>query len=212
MGVGLSGVLVATLVGGVVWLAPWSERPGSSSAAASASPSPQASSQPVATRSETKPPSKRTQKPTQNPTKSRSPKPTVTPSPTRTPNRTTQRPTPTRTTQKPAASAKVSILPIELFSGPGQPRDADCYMPPVHFQAKVESSRPGVWVKYAWDIDGKTVFSSTSWVPRDDYTAPASTSQNYMLDAGTHTVTLRVTSPGTARKSISVNVCAMETW
>ncbi|MEO3873862.1 serine/threonine-protein kinase [Nonomuraea sp. B12E4] len=211
VGIGLSGVLVATLVGGAVWLAPWSERPGASSAAASASPSPQSSSQPVPTRSETKPPRKRTHKPTRTPTKSQSPEPTVTSSPTHSPARTTKRPTPTRTTQKPATSAKVSILPIELFEGPGHVQGTTCLMPPVHFQGQVESSRPGVWIKHAWDVDGKTVFSSTSWVPRGEYTAPVS-SHEYMLEAGPHTVTLRVTSPGTARRSLSFDVCAMETW
>ncbi|MFG1706316.1 protein kinase [Nonomuraea sp. M3C6] len=205
--VGVSGVVVAALVGGVVWLAPWSTRPDSSLAAASPSPSAQLTTGPETTRPETttpkttRPPRKSTRKPTSTPTSKATPK--TTPS--------SERPTPTRTTKKPVTVAKVSILAIELSGGPGQ-ADADgCYMPPLHFQTRVESSRPGIWLSYAWDVDGKTVDGSRIWVPRDDYTAFV-TSGQYMLKAGTHTVTLRVTSPSTARKSVSVNVCALETW
>jgi hypothetical protein len=106
-------------------------------------------------------------------------------------------------------SAKVSIREIELFGGPGQSESGGCYMPPVHFQTYVESSRREVWVSYAWQIDGKTRESRRSWVPADDYSAFVTAGQ-YMLPAGSHTITLRVTAPSAARKSLSINVCSLD--
>ncbi|NBF00626.1 hypothetical protein GUY59_47010, partial [Nonomuraea sp. K271] len=152
-----------------------------------------------------KPPT-RTAKPTATPRK---------PTPTASPERTTARPTPTRdrarTSKKPATNAKASILAIELMGGPGQSGSGDCYMPPVHFQTRVESTRRGVWISYAWLVDGKTKESGRSWVPEDDYTAFV-TAKQYNLPAGRHTVALKVTSPSSAQKSTSFSVCALETW
>jgi hypothetical protein len=82
-------------------------------------------------------------------------------------------------------------------------------MPPVHFQTSVESSRQGVWVAYAWQVDGRTVESGRSWVPEDDYTAFV-TAKQYMLKTGGHTVGLRITSPGSANRSVSVDVCSVD--
>ncbi|GAA3311323.1 hypothetical protein GCM10020219_018800 [Nonomuraea dietziae] len=49
-----------------------------------------------------------------------------------------------------------------------------------------------------------------SWVPEDDYTAFV-TADQYMLKAGPHTVTLRVTSPVTSQPgSISIDVCSVD--
>ncbi|NRQ39682.1 hypothetical protein HII36_48815, partial [Nonomuraea sp. NN258] len=115
------------------------------------------------------------------------------------------------TTRKPVAAARLSILEIEMSGGPGQ-SDADgCYMPPVHFQTYVESSRPGVWVSYAWLIDGQVKERSRSWVPEGEYKAFVTAGQ-YMLKAGRHTITLRVTSPAAVSKSIGIDVCALPTW
>ncbi|MCF6476890.1 hypothetical protein FAF44_52555, partial [Nonomuraea sp. MG754425] len=145
-----------------------------------------------------------TQTPTQRPT-------TTKPTPTPTPTRTTKAPTPAKTTKKPVTSAKVSILAIELFGGPGQSNASGCYMPPIHFQTNVESSRPGIWVSWAWDVDGKTRESGRSWVPEDAYTAFV-TARQYMLDEGGHTITLRVTSPSAARKSLSIKICSLDDY
>ncbi|WP_236052261.1 hypothetical protein, partial [Nonomuraea cypriaca] len=117
----------------------------------------------------------------------------------------------TRTTKKPVANARLSVLEIDLFAGPGQNEADGCLMPPVHFQSNVESTKREIWVSYAWLVDGKTVDSSKSWVSADSYTMFV-TSGQYMLDAGRHTVTLRATSPSAAQRSTSFSVCAMETW
>ena len=209
---GVAGVVVAALVGGVVWLSPWSGEPTSASlAATSPSPSAQVTQQPTKTTTSRKP----TRKPTRRPTPKSTPKTTAPPSSTSTPTptRTTKRPTPTptRTTKKPVTSARISILEIQLSGGPGQNAADGCYMPPVHFQTNVESSRQGVWVSGAWQVDGKVITNDRSWVPEDDYTAFMTTGQ-YMLKAGRHTVTLKVTSPSAVSKSVSFSVCALETW
>ncbi|MDX3100904.1 hypothetical protein [Nonomuraea angiospora] len=120
-------------------------------------------------------------------------------------------PTPTKTTKKPVANARVSILEIELFGGPGQSQGSGCYMPPIHFQTNVEATRQEVWVSYTWLLDGKAVSRSRSWVSKGGYTAFASTSGQHMLKAGRHTVALKVTSPSAAQKSVSFNVCAIPT-
>ncbi|MFI7706387.1 protein kinase [Nonomuraea sp. NPDC049480] len=218
--VAVSGVVVAALVGSVLWLGPWAAgRVGSKGyAIGSAGPSAGAAEQPTAETSPSTSPSrkkKRTSRPTPEPTR----KPTRTktsrpaPSPTSTPKPTTARPTPspTRTTKKPAKSARVSILEIEMFGGPGQSSTRGCYMPPVHFQTNVESSRSEVWVSYVWDVDGKAVSRNRSWVSEGQYTAFA-TSYHYDLKPGSHRITLRVTSPSVTSKSISINVCDIENY
>ncbi|MFG6197069.1 protein kinase [Nonomuraea sp. JJY05] len=213
--VGVSGVMVVALVGGVVWLAPWSKHPGQASLAADL-PSPSATTRttdPPAKKTSPRKTPKTTPKPTQKITPRATPTPT-TPSATPTPKRTTARPsatpTPTKTTKKPVTSARTSILEIELFGGPGQSQGSGCYMPPVHFQTNVESSRQKVWVSYTWLLDGKAVSRNRSWVSEGGYTAFA-TSGQYMLKAGRHTLALKVTSPSATQKSLSFNVCAIPT-
>ncbi|WP_220448628.1 serine/threonine-protein kinase [Nonomuraea mesophila] len=215
---GVSGVVVAALIGGIVWIAPGWGAPEKESLAASSpsatSPTVKPSSGQTPTpagkkTSKRKKPSTRTAKPTATPKK-------PTPKATASPKRTTARPTPARsrtrtaTSKKPATNAKASILAIELMGGPGQ-SSGGCYMPPVHFQTRVESTRRGVWISYAWLVDGRTKESGRSWVPEDDHTAFV-TAKQYNLPAGRHTVALKVTSPSSAQKSISFSVCALETW
>ncbi|MBB5773924.1 serine/threonine protein kinase [Nonomuraea jabiensis] len=212
--VGVSGVMVVALIGGLVWLAPWSKPPGQASFAAD-----QPSSSAITKISEppaAKTPPQKTRKKTPKPTQKITPKvtpttPTATPTPKRTTARPTVTPTPTKTTKKPVANARVSILEIELFGGPGQSQGSGCYMPPIHFQTNVESTRQEVWVSYTWLLDGKAVSRNRSWVSKGGYTAFASTSGQYMLKAGRHTVALKVTSPSAAQKSVSFNVCAIPT-
>lgn len=148
---------------------------------------------------------KSTPSPKASPSAKATPSPKPSPSPTTTP---TAKPSPTAT-RKPAASARFSVLPIDLFAGPGQSEADGCYMPPVHFQSKVESSRKELWFTYRWTVDGKSVASGKNWIPEDDYTSFV-TSGQYMLKAGSHTVALRVTSPGTASRSISIDVCSVD--
>ncbi|MEV6033812.1 protein kinase [Nonomuraea sp. NPDC052116] len=211
--VGVSGVMVVALVGGVVWLAPWSKQTGQASFAADQL-SPSAitkTTEPPATKTPPRKTRKATPKPTQKVTpKVTSTPPSATPTPKRTTARPTVAPTPTKTTKKPVANARVSILEIELFGGPGQSQGSGCYMPPVHFQTNVESTRQKVWVSYKWLLDGKAVTGNRSWVSEGGYTAFA-TSGQYMLKAGRHTVALKVTSPSATQKSVSFNVCAIPT-
>ncbi|MGP3935387.1 serine/threonine-protein kinase [Nonomuraea sp. KM88] len=207
---GVSGVVVAALIGGIVWIAPgWGTQeekpiaaPSPSTTTPTAEPTP--STTPKRTPRKTRPPARRTTKPAGTPKKH---------TPTATPERTTARPTPsrTRTTKKPVTSARASILALELRGGPGQSESGGCYMPPVQVQTRVESTRRGVWVSYAWLVDGSTKESGKSWVPEDDYTAFV-TARQWNLPAGRHTVTLKVSSPSSARKSMSFSVCALETW
>ncbi|MGP3960152.1 protein kinase domain-containing protein [Nonomuraea sp. 3N208] len=212
--IGVSGVVMAALIAGVVWLAPWpGGRTGSVQlAAASPTPSAPGTQRPATT---TPPPRKSTRKPLRTPTRTpirtKTSKPTPTSSPT--PERTTERPTPspTRTTKKPATSARISILEIELFGGPGQSNAEGCYMPPVHFQTNLESSRSEVWVSYVWEVDGKAVSRNRSWVSKGGYTAFA-TSYHYDLKPGSHRITLRVTSPSVTSKGVSINMCDVETY
>ncbi|MGN9838859.1 serine/threonine protein kinase [Nonomuraea sp. H19] len=218
--IGVSGVMVAALVGGIVWLSPWANGwPSAASLAGglsspSPSPSPTRETQRPAT---TPPPRKSTRKPPRTPTGKASgratPKTTPTPSSSPTPERTTARPTPspTRTTKRPVTSARISILEIELSGGPGQSGAEGCYMPPVHFQTNMESSRSEVWVSYVWEVDGKAVVRNRSWVPKGEYTAFA-TSYHYDLKAGSHRITLRVTSPSVTSKSVTINMCDVETY
>jgi hypothetical protein len=214
--VGVSGVMVVALVGGVVWLAPWSKQPGQASLAADL-PSPSAAATTKTTQPRaTKTPSRKTPKTTPKPSDKVTPKatpttPRATPTPKRTTARPTVTPTPTKTTKKPVTSARASILEIELFGGPGQSQGSGCYMPPIHFQTNVESTRQEVWVSYTWLLDGKAVSRNRSWVSKGGYTAFASTSGQYMLKAGRHTVALKVTSPSATQKSVSFNVCAIPT-
>ncbi|MFG1975106.1 serine/threonine protein kinase [Nonomuraea fuscirosea] len=225
---GVGGVLVAALVAGVVWAAPWSGWKGAAFLSAG-SPTPDATSdagqdadpddtagrtaepghKPTKTTSKPRTTAPKTQKPTQKPSST----PTSTPTRTRTPARTSARPTPapTRTTRKPATSARVSILQIDLSGGPGQSGASGCYMPPVHFQTQVESSRPGIWISYKWAIDGRVRVNNRSWVSEGEYTAFV-TSGQYMLDAGRHTITLNVTAPAATRKSITIDVCSMDDY
>ncbi|MFI7447824.1 protein kinase [Nonomuraea sp. NPDC049714] len=211
-----AGVAVAAVIGGVAWVVPW---PGPSGQETLAAPSTSPST-PTASPTTSSPPStgptRARKSPTAAPRRTTTDKPatrptrTAEPSPSPSPQRTkaaspSATPKPTR---KPV-TARVSILQIKLSGGPGQ-ADADgCLMPPVHFQTYVESSRQGVWISYAWRVDGRSVESGRSWVPRDDYTAFV-TAKQYMLDAGGHTVSLRITSPSSANKSVSVDVCSVD--
>ncbi|MFI6175796.1 serine/threonine-protein kinase [Nonomuraea sp. NPDC051191] len=205
---GLSVVVAAALVGGVVWLAPWSHLPGLSALTApSATPTPPTST-PRKTQRKSTPKPATTKKPTSRPT-TRRPTESATPRPTVTRTTTRSTPTPTRTTKKPVTTARAGVGEITLSGGPGQSAGSGCYMPPLHFQGRVESTKREIWVSYAWLIDGRSVERSRSWVSEDDYSAYITAGQ-YMLKAGPHTVTLRVTAPSAATKSVSLTICTMD--
>ncbi|MFI6290177.1 serine/threonine protein kinase [Nonomuraea sp. NPDC050790] len=210
----VAGAVVVSggLVSGVTWLG------GGSGLWAAAVPS---TSAPAATGGKTPRP-KTTRKPTPRKTPKQTPKRTPAPTqstaptstkasePTPSAERTTRNPTPTRTTRKPVA-ANVRVLSIDLHAGPGQDRSASCYMPPVGFSGSLESSRSEVWISYAWVVDGKVKHSNRTWVPKGEFTAPALAHQ-YMLATGGHNVTLKVTAPGSAAKSMPFSVCSMEDY
>ncbi|WP_344832376.1 hypothetical protein [Nonomuraea dietziae] len=61
---------------------------------------------------------------------------------------------PTRNASR--ARSDLDIQPIQLSGGPGQVEAEGCYMPPVHFQTTVASSRKGIWISYRWLVDGMT--------------------------------------------------------
>ncbi|MEV0378714.1 hypothetical protein [Nonomuraea sp. NPDC050643] len=209
--VGVSCVAVVSLTGGAVWYATKPDpRTSVSLNAASPSPSPSRTAKPPATTKPKKTTRPKTTEPTVKPTKTTT---KTTPKSTPTPDRTTARPTPApvKTTKKPVVNARASILEIEMFGGPGQ-NDADgCYMPPVHFQTYVESTKREIWITSQWVLDGKGMGQRKSWVSEDVYTAFV-TSGQYDLKAGRHTVALKVSSPSVTQKSLSFNVCALPTW
>ncbi|MFD9945430.1 serine/threonine protein kinase [Nonomuraea sp. NPDC059023] len=204
-----SVVVAGGLVSGLTWLG------GGSGLWAAAAPY---TSTPTANGGKTPRPAKTTRKPTPRKTPKQTPKPkpsgertTQSPTPTReraTPERTT--PTPVRTTKKPApAAARVRVLGIDLHGGPGQDHTASCYMPPVGFSGSLESSRSEVWISYAWVVDGQVKHRNRTWVSKGEFTAPALAHQ-YMLKTGGHNVTLKVTAPGSAARSMPFSVCSME--
>ncbi|MFI9552074.1 serine/threonine protein kinase [Nonomuraea endophytica] len=201
-----SVVVAGGLVSGLTWLG------GGSGLWAAAAPY---TSTPTATGGKTPRPAKTTRKPTPKKTSKQTPKPKpsnerTTQSPTPTQERATPTPTPTRTTKKPApAAARVRVLGIDLHGGPGQDHTASCYMPPVGFSGSLESSRSEVWISYAWVVDGQVKHSNRTWVPKGEFTAPALAHQ-YMLKTGGHNVTLKVTAPGSAARSLPFSVCSME--
>ncbi|GGS75905.1 serine/threonine-protein kinase [Nonomuraea spiralis] len=207
---GLSVVVAAALVGGVVWLAPWSRLPGLSALTAPSATPTSPPSTPTARKSQRRstPKPTITRKATSRPT-TRRPAESPTPRPTVTRTTTRPTPTPTRTTKKPVTAARASVGEITLSGGPGQSAGSGCYMPPLHFQGRVESTKREIWVSYAWLIDGKSVERSRSWVSEDDYSAYITAGQ-YMLKAGRHTVTLQVTAPSATTKSVSLTICTMD--
>ncbi|WP_219825305.1 serine/threonine-protein kinase [Nonomuraea typhae] len=169
-----------------------------------------------------KPYAKRTPKP--KPATPKPPRTTPSPARTPTPRRTTPAPVrttpaaqrttpePTTSTTRPAAGgARIRILGIDLRGGPGQDHSASCYMPPVGFSGSMESSRSEVWISYAWVVDGVVKMRNRSWVPKGEFTAPALAHQ-YMLKTGGHSVTLKVTAPGSAAKTVPFSVCPMEEY
>ncbi|MEU6711651.1 hypothetical protein ABZ897_09235 [Nonomuraea sp. NPDC046802] len=208
---------MASLIGGIVWIAPWTNKAPTSVSLQASSPSSSAQHTPDPPKKPTPTARKSTHKPTKKATptattpKTTAPKTTAPPTPTAA--RTTKRstPTPVRSTKKPVANAKFSILEFQLSGGPGQSNAQGCYMPPIHFQTYVESTRQEIWFNSAWSVDGKVISSNRTWVSKGEFTAFV-TSGQYMLKPGPHKLTLRVTSPSTASKTISFTMCAMETW
>ncbi|GGP16035.1 protein kinase [Nonomuraea glycinis] len=212
-----AGVAVAAVIGGVAWVVPWPGLSGQGPLAAPSTGPPTATGSPAESSPQPTASARRKKSPTAAPRRTATGRPTrpsatskPTPARTAKPSASSQRSpsaTPQRT-RKPV-SARVSILDIKLSGGPGQAGAGGCLMPPVHFQTSVESSRQGVWISYAWQVDGRTVESGRSWVPEDDYTAFV-TAQQYMLKTGGHTVSLRITSPSSASKSVSIDVCSVD--
>ncbi|MEU4546035.1 serine/threonine-protein kinase [Nonomuraea dietziae] len=207
---GVAVVMSAALVAAVVWRTPSPDGSGSPALAAVTTPSESPAASTAVTSKRGTPRPKRTPKASPSGRTTRSPRPTPsdTPTTTRTPTPSPS-PTATRPTRKPAARVDLDIQPIQLSGGPGQVEAEGCYMPPVHFQTTVASSRKGIWISYRWLVDGMTKRSGRSWVPEDDYTAFV-TADQYMLKAGPHTVTLRVTSPVAVTRSISIDVCSVD--
>ncbi|MBT2232957.1 serine/threonine-protein kinase [Nonomuraea sp. NEAU-A123] len=158
-------------------------------------------------------PRKTTRKATPKPSATSSATPTVKPTakPTSSPERTT--PTPTRTTKKPAATrANLSILAIRAM---GAHPTNGCLMPPVNFDTQVETDKTPAGeygtLKYnfAWVVDSKTVMRRQGLIGHGEYTSWEG-SLGYMVSAGTHTVTFKLTSPVVKSRSTSFTVCSIE--
>ncbi|MEU4224080.1 serine/threonine-protein kinase [Nonomuraea sp. NPDC026600] len=154
-------------------------------------------------------PRKTTHKPTPKPSATPTRTPTTRPTPS--PERTT--PTPTRTTKKPTTTrANLSILAINVH---GAHPTNGCLMPPVNFDTQVETDKTPAGeygtLKYnfAWVIDSKTVMRRGGLIGHGEYTGWEG-SLGYMVSAGTHTVTFKLTSPVVKSRSTSFTVCSIE--
>ncbi|MFD1542643.1 serine/threonine protein kinase [Nonomuraea guangzhouensis] len=155
-------------------------------------------------------PRKTTHKPTPKPsaTPTRTPTTRSTPSPERT------TPTPTRTTKKPTTTtrANLSILAINVH---GAHPTNGCLQPPVNFETQVETDKTPTGeygtLKYnfAWVIDSKTVMRRGGLIGHGEYTGWEG-SLGYMVSAGTHRVTFKLTSPVAKSRSTTFTVCSIE--
>ncbi|MFD1931933.1 protein kinase [Nonomuraea mangrovi] len=204
---GTAVVVSAALAAAVLWRPPAADGSGAPALAAVTTGTRTAADASGTPSKRVTPRAKKTRRATPSPEPS--PERTPTPKPTTARPTSTATPSPTATRKTAATSARFDVLPIELFGGPGQSGADGCYMPPVHFQTTVESSRKALWFTYQWIVDGKRVAAGKTWVPEDDYTSFVTAGQ-YMLKEGRHTITLQVTSPGTAARSVSIDVCSLD--
>ncbi|GAA2206844.1 hypothetical protein GCM10009850_023020 [Nonomuraea monospora] len=178
---GVSGVCVCALAGAIVWLTPTTPTPKTKNVAVT----------------------------TGAPTTSAA---TSAPTPRRT--RTT-RPTPqTEGTPStvPSDGEGVSGTPSAdrlrvMYVRPGGTLNGECWAGgEVTLQALVRRTGAPVTFTYAWIVDGATAGRATATITEDGQrylTAPRTLTST----GGTHTVTLRITAPVTAKRTISVTMC-----
>ncbi|SEH00088.1 Serine/threonine protein kinase [Nonomuraea solani] len=176
---GVSGVCVLALAGAIIWLTPTTPTPKTSNVSGN-------SSAPATDAGAT---------------------PSSTPRPTRT--RNTNRPTPQSdgtpsavTSDDPAAN-RLRLVYIR----PNGTKNGTCWSGgEVTLQALVQRTGAPVTFSYTWIIDGVTTSRASAIISENGrrYLASPRTLQS---TGGTHNVTLRITAPTTAQRTISVAMC-----
>ncbi|MEU4224079.1 serine/threonine-protein kinase [Nonomuraea sp. NPDC026600] len=147
---------------------------------------------------------------------------TSTPSPSTSPTRT-PRPKKTDTSQPttdpasqngtPTADPATATGQLKLrYVRVGGALDNGCYAGgQVTLTGLVQRQGKAVNFGFTWIIDGRTVWRSTAIIPEDGelyLTSP----RNLKGTGGTHSATLRITSPVARQRSVSVTLCPRETY
>ncbi|MFI6902057.1 serine/threonine-protein kinase [Nonomuraea sp. NPDC050394] len=181
---GVSGVMVLALSGAIVWL----------------TSDPRRDAGPVVTTVTPASASSSSPKPTK--TRVRHPRATGTPSPG------------SSTTPSPSASSStrdagtIRVLYVRA-QGVRTAQTRDCQVGDTVISGLVEGTRWPVRFRYAWIVDGQVARRGTAYIT--EARTRAVVPPPALTIPGRHTVTLRVTSPVTARESIAVEVCPVGT-
>ncbi|MBB6343642.1 putative Ser/Thr protein kinase [Nonomuraea muscovyensis] len=207
-----SAATALALGGALLWLEPWAApaRLPVTGNLAGASPV-------------TPPPATRTPSRTPRPKRTARPRPTPSATVSRTPTRrsttgprattTSARPTVRTSSARPVSGGGVRLLFVRSVGS--WHADPGCYAGgDVLIQAKVERTGSGtrpIEFRYTWYFDGKAAGSGTSLVVDDTNLFNAPRSLQPAAGGGTRVASVRITSPGTAQKSVSVKFCEEET-
>ncbi|MFF5209171.1 protein kinase [Streptosporangium sp. NPDC000396] len=207
---GVSGAVALVAAGTVVWgvTNSWGAKtPGPSTEAlaitATGKPSPTASRRPKRTRKPAT--AKPTKKPTANPTANPTREPTTGPrEPTTAP--TTQSAKPTRSAS-PGGGGSFRIVWVHAM-GARKANTQDCEIGQSNTFGLVEGTKLSTRFHYQWILDGRVVERSESVI------AESHTQQvigPLVTPNGPHRITLRLTSPATASKTLSFTICPVGT-
>ncbi|MBT2232958.1 serine/threonine-protein kinase [Nonomuraea sp. NEAU-A123] len=180
---GASGISVLALAGAIVWLTPSTPQPKTKNLSGVSTSTPSPSTSP-------------TRKP--RPKKTDTSKPTTDPA--------SQNGTSTADPATAAGQLKLRYVRV------GGALNNGCYSGgQVTLTGLVQRQGKAVNFGFAWIIDSKTVWRSTAIIPEDGelyLTSP----HNLKGTGGTHTATLRITSPVARQRSVSVTLCPRETY
>ncbi|MET8868159.1 serine/threonine-protein kinase [Nonomuraea sp. NPDC004580] len=140
--------------------------------------------------------------PAQRTTRPATPATPATRQPTRTPaTRTTKATTkPTKRASSGAGTLRIASL---VAQGARKANTQDCQVGQSNTFAVVEGSKLHTRFDYQWILDGKVVSGSSAYIS-DIHTQHLS---GPLVDVGSHTVTLRLTSPSRISRSLSFRVC-----
>ncbi|MFD1542642.1 serine/threonine-protein kinase [Nonomuraea guangzhouensis] len=179
---GASGISVLALAGAIVWLTPSTPQPKNKNVSGTSTSTPS---------------------PSISPTRTPSPKKSDTSEPTTDP--ASQNGTPTADPATTTGQLKVRYVRV------GGALDNGCYAGgQVTLTGLVQRQGKAMNFGFTWIIDGKAVERSTAVIPKDGALYLASP-RNLKGTGGTHSATLRITSPVARQRSVSVTLCPRET-
>ncbi|MFI6598397.1 serine/threonine-protein kinase [Nonomuraea sp. NPDC050536] len=195
---GFSGVSALALAGAIVWLTPTVATPHSGNPPVAGTSSGVAISQHSSVTTPTR---------HRRPRRTRTPAPDTSTGATATP---TSRPTRTPTaTTKPSSSSGGSLRILWVHvQGARKANTQDCEIGESLTSGLVEGTKLHTLFRYSWIIDGSVKDSSEAYIA-DSYTQNL-TGPNIKTN-GPHRVTLRLTSPVSITKTVSVTVCPVGT-